>query len=258
MNKNPILYSLTLFLIWVSITIFGAEYFSNGKHIELEDFIRLRPSYNIYLACFVLLIYTFIRKITKGVGFTSNLTIKNWIYVYPVAIILLLQITIFWKGQIDTNTFILVLANTFAVGLSEELMFRGILLNSFVQKFSFFKSAIIVSLLFGGVHILNGFITGNFSQGLMQASFATFSGILFIGIRVKSINIIPAIIIHWLWDFSVFAYMSFISEKVKEEPIVAAIAILMGISPVIFGILGIIQCRKKEVINIFIKNQLSS
>jgi len=257
MKKNPIHYAILLLIIWATITVYGSVFLAGGKDVKLDEMISTQPSYSIYLACFIILLYTIIRKIKIDVGFNGSLNMKHWIYIYPVIVITILLVLVFVKGAVNTSTLMLVLVNTFVVGISEELMFRGILLNSFVQKFSYVKSIIIVSLLFGLVHISNGFVTGDFGGATTQAFMATFSGILFIAMRIKSINIIPAMILHWLWDFVVFSYVTFIPKEAKAEPFVLVISLLFIASPFVFGILGIIQCAKKDAAEAFMKQQLS-
>lgn len=255
MKKNPILYALLLLIIWATITVYGSVFLAGGKDVKLDEMISSRPSYSIFLACIILLIYTFMRNIKTDVGFNSNLNMKHWIYIYPIIVITILLALVLIKGDINQNELLFVLGNTFVVGISEELMFRGILLNSFIQKYSYLKSIIIVSLLFGTVHIANGFVTGDFFAASKQAFIATFSGILFIAMRIKSINIIPAIIIHWLWDFVVFTYITFIPKEAKAELVVLIISMLFIASPFIFGILGIIQCAKKDAKEAFVAQQ---
>lgn len=257
MRKNPILYALVLLIIWATVTVYGSVFLAGGKNVKLDEMVSTQPSYSIFLACFIVLLYTFMRKIKTDVGFNGNLNMKHWIYIYPVIVITILLALVFMKGVVNTSTILLVLVNTFVVGISEELMFRGILLNSFVQKFSYVKSIIIVSLLFGLVHISNGFVTGDFAAATTQAFMATFSGILFIAMRIRSINIIPAMILHWLWDFVVFSFITFIPKEVKSEPFVLVISLLFVASPFLFGILGIIQCSKKDAADAFMKQQLS-
>lgn len=258
MKKNPIPFALILLVIWATITLYGSIFLAGGKEVKLDEMVSSQPSYSIFLACFILLVYMFTRKLTTDVGFNSTLNAKHRIYIYPMVMISLLLVVVLWKGNVDAGTLLLVLGNTFVVGISEELMFRGILLNSFVQKYSYLQSILMVSLLFGSVHVLNGFVTGDFASSTLQAFMATFSGILFLAMRIKSINIIPAMIVHWLWDFVVFIFITFIPKEVKSEPLLIGVSLLFGITPIVFGILGIIECRKKDTAEAFMKQQLSN
>jgi membrane protease YdiL (CAAX protease family) len=95
--------------------------------------------------------------------------------------------------------------STLLVGLGEEMMYRGIVLHSFLAtqrvRWAMFVSAICFSLLhavnvFGGVPLL-----GVPMQLIMTFLF----GFLLAPLMLKLNNIVPLIIFHWLWDFVLFA-----------------------------------------------------
>lgn len=258
MKKSPISFALILLVLWATITLYGTIFLAGGKVVKIDEIISSQPIYSIFLACFVLLVYIITRKLTTDVGFNSTFNLKHWIFIYPIFMISLLLLFVLWKGNIDGTTLFLILANTFVVGISEELMFRGILLNSFVQKYSYLQSIVIVSLLFGSVHVFNGFVSGDFVGATRQAFMATFSGLIFMALRIKTINIIPAIIIHWLWDFGIFSYITFVPKEAKSEPLLFIFSLFLGITPIIFGILGIIQCSKKVTAEAFMKQQVAN
>jgi len=109
-----------------------------------------------------------------------------------------------FTGGVPTNILLIVFVNTLFVGISEELMMRGILLHGLDSKYSIVTSIILTSILFGIVHALNGLITGNFVGALIQAGLATLAGLWFGALRVRLTTIIPVMIIHALWDFAVF------------------------------------------------------
>lgn len=90
---------------------------------------------------------------------------------------------------------------TFLVGFSEELMYRGIVLNAFLETYSKTKAVVISAVAFSLLHSVNIFGGLAFQFMLMQLVltflFGLFSALIFI--RIK--NLIPLIIFHWLWDF---------------------------------------------------------
>jgi membrane protease YdiL (CAAX protease family) len=124
-------------------------------------------------------------------------------------------------------------------------MFRGVLLSSLVRIYRFWRAAIILSLMFGMVHVLNGFITGLFFESFVQAILATLSGFIFL-----------AIAIHWLWDFSVF--MSATNPHAGGKIIEMMVSIVLAASPLAFGILGIAQLRNRKVVEDFLAEQPES
>jgi uncharacterized protein len=57
-----------------------------------------------------------------------------------------------------------VLINTLFVGISEELMTRGVLFYGTLSRFGIWTTIVLVSVLFGAMHLGNGFITGEWGS----------------------------------------------------------------------------------------------
>jgi membrane protease YdiL (CAAX protease family) len=62
----------------------------------------------------------------------------------------------------------IVFLNLCFVGLTEEQMFRGVLLQGLLARFRVWPAVLISSFLFGAVHILNVFVTGDLGSAVMQ------------------------------------------------------------------------------------------
>jgi len=107
-------------------------------------------------------------------------------------------------GPQTFQAFIFVAINTLLVGISEELAFRGILFSGARSALRPIGAITLTSVIFGAVHVLNGITTGDWVAAAMQATAAAMSGLLFIAILIRTGSIIPAMIIHWLWDFGIF------------------------------------------------------
>lgn len=97
-----------------------------------------------------------------------------------------------------------IVLNTFLVGLSEELMFRGVLLQAARRSFGIWAAVGLTTLAFGAVHVLNVFITGELRPALLQATAAALSGLLFIALRLRTGSLWPGMVVHALWDFATF------------------------------------------------------
>jgi membrane protease YdiL (CAAX protease family) len=97
-----------------------------------------------------------------------------------------------------------ILFNTFLVGLSEELMFRGVLLQAFRRTVSIWPAVWLTTLAFGAIHILNVFMTGDLRTAVIQAAAAALSGLLFIALRLRTGSLWTGIVVHGLWDFATF------------------------------------------------------
>jgi hypothetical protein len=102
----------------------------------------------------------------------------------------------------------MIALNTLLVGISEETMFRGVLFRALFTQYRVWTAIIVSSILFGAVHILNVFNTGDLGGALMQSVPAAMSGVLFVAIVIRTESIWPAIIYHWLWDCVLFVLLT--------------------------------------------------
>jgi hypothetical protein len=98
----------------------------------------------------------------------------------------------------------LVALNTAMVGVSEELAFRGMLWSQVRQRLPFWSAFLLVSGLFGAVHLLNGFITGAWASAAIQSFNAAITGALFLALRIRTGSLLVVMALHGLWDFMLF------------------------------------------------------
>ena len=100
-----------------------------------------------------------------------------------------------------------------SVGMTEELMYRGVIMN-FVRetmgegKKSMITSMIISSFLFGAVHLINlmGMGTDDVVGTLCQVGYAMSLGFMLAAVYARSHNIWANAIIHFLFDLSLLIY----------------------------------------------------
>ncbi|MCL6706396.1 CPBP family intramembrane metalloprotease [Pseudomonas sp. R2.Fl] len=107
-------------------------------------------------------------------------------------------------GLPPAGTMAVILVNCLFVGFSEEVMFRGILFRGALSRMRVVPAAIFTSILFGLVHTLNAFATGQPAVAMAQAVAAFMSGVLYNAIRIRTQSIYPMMIVHALWDFALF------------------------------------------------------
>jgi membrane protease YdiL (CAAX protease family) len=91
--------------------------------------------------------------------------------------------------------------NTILVALSEEWMFRGILFRALSARRGVWAALLVTSVIFGSIHVLNGFTYANLSQSTVQAIAATMTGLLLGALMIRSGSIWPSIALHMLWNF---------------------------------------------------------
>lgn len=93
------------------------------------------------------------------------------------------------------------------IGIAEEFLCRGWLLNEFLERFSDSKKHILLSiflssLVFGMMHITNILAGQTVLDTVMQILNATFMGMVFAFIYYKTKNIWSVVLIHAFWDFA--------------------------------------------------------
>lgn len=107
-------------------------------------------------------------------------------------------------GDIDTSLLIAVLCLGVLVGLSEELLFRGIFLRCMRNgQMSEGAAALWTATAFGLFHVPNVFL-GTGVVGLLQVLLAGLSGIALYYLRVATGAIVAAMVMHGLFDITTF------------------------------------------------------
>ena len=126
------------------------------------------------------------------------------------------------------NTFAFFGFVTLLVGTGEELAFRGILLHSFLGKHASrwrVALAMLVSAVgFALLHSVNYFGGEPLPNMLSQLVYTFRWGMLFAPLMLRLKNIIPLMVVHWLWDFVQFSTlisgeMAIVAHDYLQAPI---------------------------------------
>lgn len=140
---------------------------------------------------------------------------KSFKYVLPELLIslffsgLALLLIFTDKNPLDFRSIInLGLYCTF-IGIVEEFLCRGWLLNEFLERYSRNKKEIILSIIFssiifGVIHFLNIGETQGFFETFVQVMNAAASGTFLALAYYKTKNIWVVVFTHAFWDFSIF------------------------------------------------------
>ncbi|WP_094556424.1 CPBP family intramembrane glutamic endopeptidase [Synechococcus sp. 1G10] len=206
-NTKTLWIALAVFVGWLMVTIGGGAIRGGGSS-SLNDMVSRGLAWQFVAAIGFLCLVTAIFGL-REIGFRA----PEWGFALRILWLPGLMIVLFFSlalvlGLPGPVTTFWVALNTLLVGISEEWMFRGIIFKGLTDRFSVWKAVWLSSLLFGGVHALNVFVTGELQAGLIQAAAASFSGILFAAIRVRTQSLYPVILTHALWDFAVFMVIS--------------------------------------------------
>ncbi len=203
--RKPWPTSLAIFIIWLIVVVGGGFLQVKGQPTQLDEIVKNQIMYGVLVAmAFLTGVITHL-KWWPQVGWKGPDNLRDLRLLWPPALLLFsLLLFVLYTGLPPTRVLMLVIVNTLMVGISEELMFRGILFHGASSSFGIWRAVWITAIIFGSVHTLNGLITGDFRASTIQAFFAGMFGVWVVALRVRLDTIIPIIIIHWLWDCLAF------------------------------------------------------
>jgi membrane protease YdiL (CAAX protease family) len=131
--------------------------------------------------------------------------VRRWVWVVPGVLALTALAATNYPGLAETSAAFVasLLLGTMLIGLTEELMSRGVGVTAFrVNGYGERAVALWTSLIFGLSHaasLLGGPV------GLIQVAYTTVGGVLFYLTRRVTGGLVGAVLIHGLWDFGLFS-----------------------------------------------------
>lgn len=161
-------------LLLVAIALYGERSLISFKNIKLRHIL-------IGIISAIILYFVF---------YAGNI-ISGYIFSFKDA-----QISSVYSNRAQGNSLLIGTLLLFVIGPGEEIYWRGFIQNSLMKKFGENKGYIFATLLYAGVHI----ITFNF----MLVIAALVCGIYWGWIYKKEKSLVPIIISHAIWDFTVF------------------------------------------------------
>lgn len=209
---NRIAIALLTLVAWVLVTFLGAKVQLPGEP-SLDDLVTRGIAWQIVLAG-ALLVGVILWRRWRDIGFVAPERGTLRLLWLPMLMILLQLGFALLLGLPSAGVILLVLVNTLFVGFSEETMFRGVLYRALRGRMGIWPAILLVSVAFGGVHVLNGFITGVFAAAALQALMAACSGLLLMAIFLRTGSLWVAIVYHALWDAATFVVTLGASDRV--------------------------------------------
>ncbi|MCU1420763.1 MAG: family intrarane metalloprotease [Microbacteriaceae bacterium] len=108
-------------------------------------------------------------------------------------------------SKFDGSFILALVALGVLVGFNEEVMARGLVLTAFRSRLGEGWVWFLTSLLFGAMHVVNAALGAPLAQSLFQALIAFASGTSFYIVRRVTGSLVWAMVLHGLWDVSVFS-----------------------------------------------------
>jgi len=231
--NNRFIIAFVVLVVYLAIIMVGAKLEVGDGTMPQGEMISRRISTSLVIGVVFLFAVVGIFGWRRDSGLKPVRSAKSlWILWFPALLILAFFVVSLLLGLPPLQAFIFVGINTLIVGISEELAFRGIFFSAARSAMRPWPAIAITSAIFGAVHVLNGITTGNWPGATTQAIAAAMSGVLFIAILIRTGSLVPAMIVHWLWDFGVFSISTREGHSVPTEP--AETSLMMMFAPVLF------------------------
>lgn len=241
--------ALVIFVAWVAITVLAAPALAPGE--SLADLVTHGIARQVLLAAaFVLSAAVLLRWPDAGLGAPDWGTLR---LLWLPALYVLLMLAIASAGTAPPASVIGFLSvNTLLVGLSEEAMFRCVLLSGLRTRMGLRPAVAISTVVFGVVHVLNVFLIGDIVLAVAQACAAMASGVMLAAIRIRTGSLWPAVGYHAIWDFATFlAFLAHVpglegatGAPTADMPIWAPVLPVLLILPIGFYGLYLLRGRR--------------
>lgn len=238
MKKIRITLALALgaLAIWLGLTMGMGRLLSDGRQQSLADAVAggIGPAW-VLAAVFALLVA--LASVDRdAAGLRAPVPWRSAWLVWPPLLYSLLMLLLAWAGGWPPASMLLIVAcNTALVAVSEELMFRSVLLQSLLERHAVWPAVLISSALFGVVHTLNGLATGDFGSALWQSLAAFLQGVGYAAIRLRTRSVWPMVVVHGLWDFALVT--STLTTASTGEGSVLPFAALLAVLPLfLYGV----------------------
>eukprot|EP01133_Synstelium_polycarpum_P020414 gene20414-24496_t len=159
--------------VWLVLTL-GVRWFASAGHLTVEAAVSNGIGMSWALAALFSLALVLASDRRRGAGLYAPQPLKTFWLVWPPLLYALLMLLLAWAGGWPMPRVLLMVAcNAALVAISEELMFRGILLQGMLER-----------------------------GALWQAVAAALQGVGYAAIRLRTRSVWPMVLVHGLWDFA--------------------------------------------------------
>lgn len=210
-------FAIVVVAIWAAITLMVPKLMLDGQ-ASLQDMITQNLAWGVAGAAAFLVLVVWLAG-WRDMGLRAPSPPGWWKLLWLPALYLAgLGVLGVATGKLEAAGVLMVLLNTAMVGFSEELAFRGVLWGGARKALSFWPAFLLVSAMFGSVHVFNAVLTGELAAAGVQALNAFMSGAAYLAIRIRTRSIIPIMVIHATWDFVVFLAGSGADKTAAPDP----------------------------------------
>ena len=188
--------------VWLGLTM-GGRWLESAAHATLGAAVTDGIGLSWALAALFALALLLASDRPRAAGLCAPQPWNSAWLVWPPLLYALLMLLLAWAGGWPQPRVLLIVAcNAALVAVSEELMFRAILLQGMLDRYAVWPAVLMCSALFGLAHTANGLATGDVSGALWQAVAAALQGVGYAAIRLRTRSIWPMVLVHALWDYA--------------------------------------------------------
>jgi membrane protease YdiL (CAAX protease family) len=208
--------------IWILTKV---EYLNIGKNAETAKLWYATPtlSASVFLV-FIISLWGWWRIVL----FDTIKSGPKWVWILPVAMLFIIinRLVMLKTENISQDLWLWTFLGGAGVGFGEEMITRGSLLVALRTKFAEGKVWLFSTLLFSALHIPNAFFGVPFTSMLFQLVLTFIMGSLLYVTRRLSGNLIVPMVLHGLWDTSLFLNQASESEKSPLEMFIFPLAMV--------------------------------
>jgi len=203
--KLTALVALAVYVIWQAINT-GIQVAGIGPNgIDLIDLVKHGIAPSLAAAALFLLAVVVLFRWVREVGLAQGPQRGTLRVIWPWLMFLaLFAASALNAGLPPMSVTLFILANTALVGWSEEVMFRGVWMRGLHRSFGIWVAILGSSLIFGAMHVLNVFLTGDLKGAVIQSTAAFLSGVFLAAVRLRTQSLWTGIVLHGLWDAGTF------------------------------------------------------
>jgi membrane protease YdiL (CAAX protease family) len=203
--KLTALVALGVYLIWQAVNL-GIQLAGIGPDgIDLLDLVKHGIAPSLAAASLFMVAVVVLFRWGNEVGLAQGPQRGTLRVIWPWLLYLaLFAASALNAGLPPLSVTLFIVANTLLVGWSEEVMFRGIWLRGLFRSYGIWVAILGSSLLFGAMHVLNVFLTGDLRGALLQSAAACLSGVFLAAVRLRTGSLWTGIVLHGLWDAGTF------------------------------------------------------
>jgi len=200
-ETKPVLLSIVWTIVLLVFPVVSGVIVTVFRMNQIEVF--LTQGYFMLLSLIIPVVYICKKKIyLKEIGLRKMEpgSIGKTLFFIPIVIseLPLILVGVDFKGFTYVSVLIFF---TLAVGMSEELYFRGIILKLLKDNFSVRQTIVISALVFGVGHFASILAGKSIVEVLLQIINAIVFGIIAAEIVMHTKSLFPVIIWHFLFDF---------------------------------------------------------